>query len=94
MSTALCALFFPGDPSVFGNLPPHPAVGEALKNAVDSNRYHGMPHSAGILEVRESLAQQLSKYPTKYPLKADVRKVVCVQAHSNSGPLDFRVVAK
>ena len=57
---------------MFGNLSPHPAAGEAIKRAVDSNRYNGMALSAGIMEVRESVAQYLSKYPSKHKLKADV----------------------
>lgn len=61
-----------GDPAVFGNLAPHPAVNEALKAAVDSNRFNGMAHTMGVLEVRESVARQLSRYPTKHPLTADV----------------------
>ena len=60
---------------MFGNLPPHPVVGEALKKAVESQQYNGMAHSAGIPAVRESVAAYLSKYPSKHSLSADVSMV-------------------
>lgn len=69
---------------MFGNLPPHPAAGEAVKRAVDSNRYSGMTHSAGIMEVRECVAQQLSKYPSKHKLKAEVSEC---HIHCKSNPV-------
>ena len=37
----------PGDPTVFGNLPPHPVIPQALKNAVDEGKYNGYSHSSG-----------------------------------------------
>ncbi len=61
-----------GDPTIFGNLPPHPALGEALKDAVDGNKYNGMAHSSGVVETRQSIAEELSKYPSPYPLSKDV----------------------
>ncbi len=65
-----------GDPAIFGNLPPPPAVTEALMKAVASQRYHGMAHSAGVPEVRESVAKQLSKYPSKHSISADVSNII------------------
>lgn len=61
-----------GDPAVFGNLPPHPAVNSALKQAVDSNLFNGMTHSAGALETRQCVARQLSKYPSTHSITTDV----------------------
>ena len=61
-----------GDPSVFGNLPPHPAVCEALKAAVETNGFNGLAYSSGVPEARQCIAEQLSKYPSNHPLAADV----------------------
>ena len=72
--TKLKFLPYVGDPAIFGNLLPHPAVTEALQRAVESQRYNGMAHSAGVPEVRESVARQLSRYPSKHPLSAEVSK--------------------
>ena len=55
-------------------MPPHPTTNEALKRAVDTNQFNGMCHSAGLPEARQSVARQLSKYPSKYPLTADVSR--------------------
>ena len=64
---------YSGEPAVFGNLDPHPAVKEAVKKALDTIHLAKMAHSAGIPEVRGVIAKHLCKYPTKYPLKDDVR---------------------
>ena len=44
-----------GDPTVFGNLPPHPAITEALKKAADSGKYNGYGHSKGMADNSLSL---------------------------------------
>lgn len=62
-----------GDPTVFGNLPPHPAVGEALQEAIASGRYNGYDHSSGVEETRRALAEHLSRYSDKNRLSYDVR---------------------
>ena len=36
-----------GDPTVFGNLPPDPAIAQAVKDAIDKGHFNGYPHSAG-----------------------------------------------
>ena len=36
-----------GDPAVFGNLPPDPIGGEAIKRAIDEGKYNGYGHSRG-----------------------------------------------
>ena len=59
-----------GDPALY--LSPHPAVGEALKIAADSKKYHCLAQSAGLLETRESIAEWLSKYPSNHSISADV----------------------
>ncbi len=33
---------------MFGNLPPHPVIAEAIKNAADSGKYNGYNHTKGI----------------------------------------------
>ena len=50
-----------GDPSVFGNLPPHPAAIEGVKLALESGRYNGYGHSSGIPHVREAVAKEFSR---------------------------------
>ena len=50
-----------GDPSVFGNLPPHPAVIEGVKLALESGEYNGYGHSSGIPHVREAVAKEFSR---------------------------------
>ena len=51
-----------GDPSIFGNLEPHPAVKEALRAALDSGeaKINGYPHSAGLVEARAAIAEMSS----------------------------------
>ena len=51
-----------GDPSIFGNLEPHPAVNEAVKGVLDSSdvNTNGYPHSAGLLVARKAIAEHLS----------------------------------
>ena len=50
-----------GDPSIFGNLPPHPAVIEGVKLALESGKYNGYGHSSGIPHVREAVAKEFSR---------------------------------
>ena len=50
-----------GDPSIFGNLPPHPAVIEGVKLALESGQYNGYGHSSGIPHVREVVAKEFSR---------------------------------
>ena len=64
-----------GDPSVFGNLPPHPAVTEGVRLALESGGYHGYGHSSGLPEVREAVAKEFSRPGA--PLTAQVR-VTCI----------------
>ena len=52
-----------GDPSIFGNLEPHPAVNEAVKAVLDGGsdiKVNGYPHSAGLVEARTAIAQMSS----------------------------------
>jgi len=62
----------PGDPAVFGNLPPHPAVNEALKEVAVSRAYSGLTVSTGLPETKQYLAEHLSKYPGPQPLTPKV----------------------
>ena len=50
-----------GDPSVFANLPPHPAVIEGVKLALESGEYNGYGHSSGIPHAREAVAKEFSR---------------------------------
>ena len=40
--------YYTGDPTVFGNLPPDPAIAQAVKDAIDTGDYNGYGHSSGI----------------------------------------------
>ncbi|KAM4573707.1 tyrosine aminotransferase [Odontesthes bonariensis] len=45
-----------GDPTVFGNLPTDDAVLQALKDAIDSQKYNGYAPSVGYLKSRQAVA--------------------------------------
>ncbi|XP_060933317.1 tyrosine aminotransferase isoform X1 [Limanda limanda] len=45
-----------GDPTVFGNLPTDQVVLQAVKDAVDSQKYNGYAPSVGYLKSRQALA--------------------------------------
>lgn len=49
-----------GDPSVFGNLPPHEVVYEAVRTALDSHSYNGYGHSTGLEITRRAVAEAYS----------------------------------
>lgn len=59
-----------GDPTVFGNLPPHPAVKEAVKKVLEEGKYNGYGHSSGLEVTRRAVAEEHS-IPDA-PLTADV----------------------
>ena len=42
-------VYLPGDPTVFGNLPPDSTAAEAVKRAVETGKYNGYGHSRGEL---------------------------------------------
>ncbi|XP_019216435.1 tyrosine aminotransferase isoform X2 [Oreochromis niloticus] len=45
-----------GDPTVFGNLPTDGAVLQAMKDAIDSQKYNGYAPSVGYLQSRQAVA--------------------------------------
>ncbi|KAG7231075.1 hypothetical protein INR49_025105 [Caranx melampygus] len=45
-----------GDPTVFGNLPTDDAVLQAMKDAIDSQKYNGYAPSVGYLKSRQAVA--------------------------------------
>ncbi|TNN42476.1 Tyrosine aminotransferase [Liparis tanakae] len=45
-----------GDPTVFGNLPTDDSVLQALKDAIDSQKYNGYAPSVGYLKSRQAVA--------------------------------------
>ncbi|XP_017274502.1 tyrosine aminotransferase [Kryptolebias marmoratus] len=45
-----------GDPTVFGNLPTDDAVLQAIKDAIDSQKYNGYAPSVGYLKSRQAVA--------------------------------------
>ncbi len=63
-----------GDPAVFGNLPTHPAVTEAMRTVSASGAYCGMTLSTGLPETKQCVAEQLSKYPGTPPVTPRVRE--------------------
>ena len=68
---------------MFGNLPPHPAVTEGVRLALESGKYHGYGHSSGLPEVRAAVAKEFSRPGA--PLTAQVRSLVVVQLLSDFG---------
>ena len=46
---------------MFGNLPPHPAVIEGVKLALESGQYNGYGHSSGLPHAREAVAREFSR---------------------------------
>ena len=46
---------------MFNNLPPHPAVIEGVKLALESGQYNGYGHSSGLPHVREAVAREFSR---------------------------------
>ena len=61
MPATFNAFTVPGDPTLFGNLPPHPAVTEGVRLALESGKYHGYGHSSGLAEAREAVAKEFSR---------------------------------
>lgn len=57
-----------GDPSIFGNLEPHPAVNEAVKAVLDSKDVNttGYPHSSGLEVARRAIADSMSTERFKF----------------------------
>ena len=51
-----------GDPSIFGNLEPHPVINEAVKAVLDSKEVNttGYPHSSGLEVARAAVAERFS----------------------------------
>uniref|UniRef100_A0A3Q1ALX0 Tyrosine aminotransferase n=1 Tax=Amphiprion ocellaris TaxID=80972 RepID=A0A3Q1ALX0_AMPOC len=58
-----------GDPTVFGNLPTDEAVLQAMRDAVDSQKFNGYAPSVGYLKSREAVANFYSC--SQAPLEAD-----------------------
>ena len=50
-----------GDPAKSSELPPHPAVSEAVKRVLDEGKYNGYANSSGILEAKIALAKEYSR---------------------------------
>ena len=68
---------YPGDPTRFGTLPPHPIVRESVRRALDSGKYEGYGNSAGLLEARAAVAEAFTCQEA--PLTADVSVItLCV----------------
>ena len=63
-ATPLIVSILLGDPSIFGNLDPHPAVKEALKAVLDDRDVNisGYPHSAGLVKARSAIAEASSTH--------------------------------
>ncbi len=63
----------PGDPSVFGNLPPHPAVVRAMQHVLEEGTSYSYGTSYGYEKAREAVAEQFTT--TTHPLTKDVSVV-------------------
>ncbi|KAJ1959148.1 hypothetical protein GGI12_004488, partial [Dipsacomyces acuminosporus] len=50
-----------GDPTVFGNFKTHPAVAEAVEEAVRSYKFNGYPNSVGLADTRAAIAKMYSR---------------------------------
>ena len=57
---------------MFGNLPPHPAVMQALQDVIASGVYNGYDHSSGNMATRKAVAQLFSRYSEKNQLSYEV----------------------
>ena len=64
-------MIFVGDSTKFGNLPPHPAVYEALKRAIDSSDIACYGHSYGLDCARKAVAEAFTsdEHPLTYNVK-------------------------
>ncbi|XP_068595800.1 tyrosine aminotransferase [Brachionichthys hirsutus] len=49
-----------GDPTVFGNLPADDAVNQAMRDAIDSQKYNGYPPAVGYMKSRQAVARYYS----------------------------------
>ncbi|KAM0745820.1 tyrosine aminotransferase [Meredithblackwellia eburnea MCA 4105] len=81
-----------GDPSVFGNMPPHRAALDAIEESLRSGKADGYPESVGYSVAREAVANYFDEGETGAwrVAKGDV-----VMTHGASGALDmaFAVLA-
>ena len=68
----------PGDPTVFGNFPPHPAVGKALQDVMDQGGPDalGYHHSSGWKPARQAVVDHISRYSDNSRLTYEVSFLV------------------
>ncbi|XP_072492613.1 tyrosine aminotransferase [Notamacropus eugenii] len=78
-----------GDPTVFGNLPTDSEVTQAIKDALDSGKYHGYAPSIGYLASREEIASYYSC--PEAPLEA--KDVILTSGCSQAIELSLAVLA-
>ncbi|KJE96524.1 tyrosine aminotransferase [Capsaspora owczarzaki ATCC 30864] len=76
-----------GDPTVFGNLPTHDSVVDAVIDAVKSSKANGYTHSTGYEHAREAVAERYS-HPDAPLTSKDV-----IIASGCSGALDLAITA-
>ncbi|XP_056137668.1 tyrosine aminotransferase [Lampris incognitus] len=69
-----------GDPTVFGNLPTDDAVLQAMKDAIDSNKYNGYAPSIGYQKSREAVTNFYSTPEAPLEAKDVILTSGCSQA--------------
>ncbi|XP_056621685.1 tyrosine aminotransferase [Triplophysa dalaica] len=69
-----------GDPTVFGNLPTDDTVLQAMKKAIDSNKYNGYAPSVGYQKSREAVANFYNRPEAPLESKDVILASGCSQA--------------
>ncbi|XP_074597628.1 tyrosine aminotransferase [Brevipalpus obovatus] len=69
-----------GDPTIFGNIEPHPAIMEAMIESLKSNKYNGYLPSNGCESARKAIAE----YSSINGLQIDPRDVIITSGCSHA----------
>lgn len=83
-----------GDPTVFGNLPPPPQVIQAVRNALDSGKFHGYPPAIGYEIARTAVAQRYNHTLENGPVSLTANDVIITSGCSGALEMAFGVLAQ
>ena len=72
-----------GDPTRFGTLPPHDIVRESVKKVLESGKYEGYAHSAGLWETRKAVADAFKC--DSAPLTENVSWIIIIVVYPGPG---------